>query len=414
MVRRQPGTADTRLDSWKAIAAHLGRTVRTVQRWERDEDLPVRRLKHHSLSSVYAFAGDLDAWLQKREPSVAQATRRQGHAVLGATTGGAFRRIDPAAYESYLRARHFMGRRTVDAIGRAIQEYRNALDVDPAWAQPYAGIAEAYVVLAGSEFKAPRDGYPRARAAALQALELDPGLASAHASLGFVEAFFDADWAGAASAFDAALESDPNSAVAHYWSGLVLMNQGRFAEATGAIRRAVDLEPLSAAMTANVARPLIVSGDWDGALDWCQRAMDLDPEFWLVHLFNGFAHDGKGDHEEARRSFEKALALGGSGGVWGALAHACAKQGDHNGARQMLHEMTTQKATYVPPVRFARVHTALGNRDEAFTWLDRACEDLSIRSNVYPTYDYALAPLRSDPRFEQVVRALRLQPAGRD
>lgn len=413
-MAKHTGRPEARLDSWKSIAAHFGRTVRTVQRWEREQGLPVHRLLHTSQSSVYAYPSALNEWLAGREPSLGAASSRQRPPVAGSHGRRTPQHVAVTAHERYTRARHFMGKRTVAALVQAIREYRGALDVEPTWALPHAGIAEAYVVLTGSEFKAPRDGYPKARASALHALELDPDLPSAHAALGFVKAFFDADWNGADQEFRAALAADPASAVAHYWSGLVLMNRGRFADATDAILRAVDLQPLSAAMTANVSRPLIVAGDWDGALDWCHRAMDLDADFWLVHLFMGFAYDGKGEYALARESFETALRLGGSGGVWGSLAHACARQGDRATAEKLIGEMTAQKTTYVSSLRLARVHTALGHHAKAFDWLERACEDQSIRSNTYPHYDYAFEPLRSDPRFAAVVSCLNLEPSPVD
>lgn len=409
LERGRASNRGDRLDSWKGIAAYLGRTVRTVQRWEREHDLPVHRLLHNTHSSVYAFTEDLEAWMAGRNPSESPEEAKSRLSALSKLERRSSSRIDIEAHESYLRARHFMGKRTAASVVQAIRDYRKALDFEPTWALPHAGIAEAFVVLGGSEFKSPRDTYPRAMAAALQALELQPELASAHAALGFVRAFFEADWKAAASAFTAALASDPKSAVAHYWSGLVLMNRGHFAEAKDAILRAVDLDPLSAAMTANVSRPLICAGDWGGALDWCHRAMDLDPDFWLVHLFKGFAHDGKGEHEQARAAFAESARLGGSGGVVASLAHACAKQGDRRTAETMVQQLREQNSLYVSPVRFARIWTALGDHDGAFEYLESACADQSIRSNTYPHYDYALEPLRSDPRFERVLQALNLR-----
>jgi tetratricopeptide (TPR) repeat protein len=404
--RNTRARSNERLDSWKAIAAHFGRTVRTVQRWERENGLPVHRLLHNTSSSVYAFTQDLDDWLAKREPSPAQ----DGTAMVPAPrrTGAPSLRVNSDAKECYQKARHFMGKRTASAVALALREYRKALDIAPTWALPHAGISEAYVVLTGSEFKAPHDGYPKARAAALQALELEPALPSAHAALGFVKAFYDADWPGAGAEFRAAIAADPTSAVAHYWSGLALMNQGCFGEAQAAIQRAIDLAPLSAAMTANASRPLIVAGDWDGALACCHRAMDLDSELWMVHLFMGFALDGKGEHDEACRCFETSMKLGGSGGVWGSLACACARGGDRRIAMEMVQEMSAQGAIYVSPLRFARIAVALGDRDMAFSWLERACADHSIRSNCYPQYDYALEPLRTDPRFMRLIGHLNL------
>jgi tetratricopeptide (TPR) repeat protein len=378
-----------------------------VQRWEREQGLPVHRLLHTTQSSVYAYARDLDDWLAAREP-VLEEPNGKSRRVVRATSSRACGQADATAHECSVRARHFMGKRTAPAVVQAIREYRKALDANPTLASAHAGIAEAYVVLTGSEFKASLDGYPKARAAALQALEIEPGLAPAHAALGFVKAFFDADWAGADAEFRASLAADSNSAVANYWRGLMLMNLGKFADAQEAILRAVDLAPLSAAMTANASRPFIVAGDWDTAIAWCQRALDLDSEFWMVHLFMGFAYDGKGDHAQARCAFETSLKLGGSGGVWGSLAHACAKQGDRVAAEAMVREMAGQKGAYVSPVRFARIATALGEIDEAFQWLERACGDLSIRSNCYPQYDYAFEPLRSDARFADVLRSLSL------
>jgi serine/threonine-protein kinase len=397
---------EERLDSWKAIAAHLGRTVRTVQRWEREQGLPVHRLLHSALSSVYAYTSELDDWLAGREP-VATAVVRSTVSVREAIRGVPGH-VSRSAHDHLLRARHYMGKRTAPDVSRAIREYRKALDAEPTWAAAHAGIAEAYVVLTGSEFKAPRDGYPKARAAAELALEVDPDFAPAHAALAFVKAFFDADWSGAESELTAALRADSRSSVAHYYNGLVLMNLGRFVEAHEAMLRALDRAPLSDAMTANMSRPFIVARDWDKALHWCDRAMDLNADFWLVHLFKGYALEGKGDYRQARTCMEEAVRLGGSGGARSSLAHACAKAGDSATAQSIVREMTAPRAPYVPSLRIARICAALGRIDEAFSWLERACIDGSIRSNAYPAFDYAFDPLRSDPRFPAILAALKL------
>ena len=392
------------LDSWKAIATYFGRTVRTVQRWEREQGLPVHRQLHNSLSSVYAYSSELHAWQLGRVPDARVPDEEVGARVTTAT-GPTQLRVPRVTYDHYVRGCYYWEKRTLGDLVRAIREFKKALDSEPAWALPYSGLAEAYLALSGNEFWSPMDGYLKARAAAQEALKREPHLPAALTALGFVRAFFDADWYGAEEEFRRALEIDSDYANAHYWSGMAAMNRGRFDEASTKIRHASALAPLSAVIAANIGRPLMCAGRFEEAKSWFARALDLEPDLWVSHVLMGWAHEALKEYAQAVTSLEQAVRLsGGTPTVLALMAGAQAMAGAVDTAREMLAALLADRRSYVAPVRVARVFVALGETDQTFAWLERACVDRSIRNNTYLGFDYAFTALHADPRFVSMVR----------
>lgn len=381
-----------RLDSWKEIATFLGRTVRTVQRWEREQGLPVHRHVHLSAASVYAYISELEAWLKSRStgadarPAVATPRFREG-------------------YFHYVRGRHHMRQRTRTGFEAAIVEFQQAVDVDPTWALAHATLAEAFIIISISEWHAPSGGVALARAEASRALELDPSLALAHATVGLVSAFRDARWDAAEAQLATAIAIDPACSAAYYWYGLVLMNRGRFEPATAALQQAAALDPLFPIMLANIGRPYLCAGDYDTAASYFKMALEIEPALWLGHTFLGWALEASGSIEEATAAFERAVALADGATVAStALIHAHAKAGRKNQALAMLQPLL-QSGVYVSPVRIARIYTALGEIEQALAWLERGRDDGSLINNTYPRYDPAFRPLMRDPRFEAILKS---------
>lgn len=263
-------SASERLESWKAIANYFGRTVRTVQRWERHEGLPVRRHLHSDGASAYAYITELEAW---------RTVRSQG-------SQGTIE-IPADARAQYVRGQYFLSLRTKPSLIAAIREFKQALGREPAWVDPYLGIATAYLALSANEFWSPGDGYPRARAAAEQALEVMPDLAAARTVIAFVGAFYDSAWKEALRQLERAIALQPGLAEARYFRGVVLMNLGDFDLAIGELTRASQLAPLSAAILANIGRPSMCAGDYGRASEWFGRAVELEPASGYRTCFSG-------------------------------------------------------------------------------------------------------------------------------
>ena len=383
-----------RLDSWKEIASFLGRTVRTVQRWEREEHLPVHRHVHQHGASVYAYSADLEAW-------------RSVQSVRGAVLAGD-RPADERAHIDYLRGCDAMRRRSPGGVLRAIEAFESSLAHDPDWAPAHAALAEAWVVMSVTEWCAPLTGFPKVRAAASAALALDSQSAAAHAALGIVSAFFDARWEQAARSFVRALALDPRSAITHYWYGLVLMNQGRFQDAGRELKSAAALDPGSSIVVANVGRPYLCSGDYATAARYFNLAREMQPDLWLADVFLGWALEAEGRFDDAISCFRSAAQTSsGTPVATTSLAHAYGRRGAVAEAEQLLRELEALAVSrFIPPVRVARAYVGLSRYQEAFRWLETARETRSLANNVYLRYDPAFRPLANDPRFQEALGSL--------
>lgn len=376
---------DNLLDGWKSIASYLGRTVRTVQRWELEEALPVYRHDHTSLSTVYAYRPEIDQWRAAR-------TRQR------LTAEGA---AEPSiAHQKALKGRYYWEKRTVPHLFTALREYKALLDEDPTSAAAYAGLAKTYFAFAGNEFAEPCDAYPKARAAAQEAVRLDPRPVEAHTVLAVVEAFFDGHWQQGQSRIVDALVLDPSCALAHYWGGMIAMNVGEFDRAIAGITAAKDRLPLSAIVTANVGRPLLCTGHFKEAKRWFKEALTIDPGFWIAHGLLAIACDALGEFEEAMHWLNTADAGDQTHPMLrSVLAQVHAHAGEHSRARAVLDDLLDPGGPYVSPVRVAQVCVALGDPDAAFAHLEQARTRRALRNNTYLPFDYAFTPVRDDPRF---------------
>jgi Flp pilus assembly protein TadD len=385
-----------RLDSWKAIATLLGRTVRTVQRWERDEHLPVYRHVHHNGATVYAYSADLEDWL------AAQSFHET-------KTPGEYPGVEQAQID-YLRGCDALRKRTPASVRRAIEAFEASVTKDPSWPPAHAAIAEAYVIVSVHEWSPPLESFPKVRTAANAALALDSRSAAAHAALGIVAAWFEADWQVSAGHFERALTLDHQSSIAHYWHGMVLLNQGRFAHAISELQTAAALDPGSPTIVANLGRPYLCAGDYKTAAKYFQLARELHPTLWLADVFLGWALEADGRLDEALCCFESAVAQSARTPVaTTSLAYARGRRGLKEGAETLLDELTSGRCSnFVPPVRVARAYVGLEQFDRAFEWLDLARETQSLSNNVYLPFDPAFQPIAADPRFRSIVKSLNL------
>ncbi len=313
------------------------------------------------------------------------------------------------AYQLYLEGRFYWNKRTGEALKKSIEYFNQAIEKDPGFALAYAGVADCYVVPANR--LPPREAMPKAKAAAMRALELDETLAEAHTSLGRVLAAYDWDWMSAEKEYKRAIELNPRYAVAHQWYGGCLEVMGHHDEAIAERKLAQELDPLSPIANFELGLAFYYARDYDQAIEQFQKTLELDQNFPPAQQFLPAAYEQKGMYGEAIAGFKKVIPLTG-GSEWsltrGGLGHVYAALGKKSEALAVLDELKQVSAQgYVPATSIALVYAGLGERDPAFAWLEKACEERSFQMQwltLEPRWD----SLRSDPRFADLVRRVGL------
>jgi len=313
------------------------------------------------------------------------------------------------AYGLYLKGRYQWNKQTLDGMETGINFFKQAIDKDPRYGLAYAGLADAYALLADYNVLAAKEVMPSAKTAAMKALEIDDTISEAHASLGWAKLTLDWDWAGAEKEFQRSLELNPNYATAHQWYADYLTVMGRPDEAQASMKRAQPLEPVSLPISVALASIFYYTHQNDQAIDQCRRAIVMDPQFVGAHVILGRAYEQKGSYAEAIAELKQALQLseGGSSEL-AALGHAYAQSGDRAEAQKILKELNTRSTqTYVQPIWIAVIQAALGNKEEAFSWLRKAVGDRSVWL-IYLKVDPIFDSLRTDARFADVARQVGL------
>ncbi len=315
--------------------------------------------------------------------------------------------VPSAAYHLYLRGRYLWHQRTRDSLLRAASTFEEATKLAPDYPQAFSGLADALAVLAFYDYVPPVEAFPRAKAAAQRALELDPNLAQAHASLAYVALYYEWKWPEAEAAFEHAIALNPSYSTGHQWYANFLTARGRFDEAAGAMRRAQEVDPLSLIASAALGWVHFYSRDYDAAVEQCRRTLALNPNFELAHLWAGWADEAAGRFADARAHLAEAVRLSSEGAVaLASLGRTQALSGDTRAARQTLARLHALHGRYLPAYELAKVHLALGERDAALQWLERALADRS-HSIAFLGVDPQLDALRSDPRFKALETSVR-------
>jgi TolB-like protein/Tfp pilus assembly protein PilF len=310
------------------------------------------------------------------------------------------------AYQFYLRGRFYWNKRTGEGFRKAIEQFQQAIEKDPSYALAYAGLADAYSTLPGYSATPANEVVPKARAAASRAIELDPNLAEAHASLGYIMMGLDSDPAGAEKELRRAIELNPNYPTAHHWYGLLLGSLGRFDEAKREILRAQQLDPLSLIINRTVGTIFSWAREYDQALVAAKKTLEIDPNFPPAHEDLAAIYRIKGRYEEAVSEMNKAIALNGRLPHYvAALGCIDASSGHKDKAQKMLDELLAREKTeYVSSADIAAVYVALGDKEKAFERLEEAIKNVTVSTNVNLKVGPAWDPLRSDPRFVELLR----------
>ncbi len=317
---------------------------------------------------------------------------------------------NPEAYQLYLKGRYYAGRGTKEGLEKGIQYFNQAIATDPSYALAYDGLAYDYLI-ADEWTLSPHDSMPKAKEAAKKALELDDALAEAHASLAVVSAFYDWDWAAAESEFKRSIELKPNYALAHEFYGMYLWSIGRANEGIAESERAVDLDPLSPETNAFLGFGLWYAHRYGQAVEQLRKTADLDPSYWATHEALGAAYEEQGQFPEAIAELQKAVELAGiiaKPTAW--LARAYAVSGKRAEAQKLLDRLKERsKETYVSTYDIALIYTGLGEREQALAWLERAYQARPWPMNSLKV-DPQLDSLRSDPRFQDLLRRMNFPP----
>jgi TolB-like protein/Flp pilus assembly protein TadD len=354
------------------------------------------------LADIFAVESEIAAKIA--ETLQAKLTGAEQHAIATRPTENS------EAYQLYLKGRYFWNKLTPEGFQKAIEYFHQAIEKDPAYALAYVGLADSYEMLGFWGVLPPREMWPKGKAAALKALELDDNLAEAHVSLGWVSFTYDWDWPAAEKHFERALELNPTSPAAHHWwHSIYLGALGRSDEALAEAKRALDLDPVSPVINHNVAEQLYRARQFDQAIEQCRKTLEMDPSFPQTHSLLGRAYLAKGMYREALAEMEKYLALSPRNpAALASLAYAHARSGERNQALRVLDELgSLSKQRHVPSYWFAIVYAGLDEKDRAFAWLEKAYaeRDGSLPMlKVNPSWD----PLRSDPRFADLVRRVGL------
>ena len=320
---------------------------------------------------------------------------------------------NPEAYQAYLKGRFFWNKWTTESIQTAIRFYESAIEIDPGYALAWVGIADAWSAIGGIKAVPPEEAAPKAKAAALRALELDPALADAHASLAYVHRLFDWDWRGAEAEFREAVRLNPGYAEGHRWYGQFLSGMARHDEALREATRALELDPLSIVIHTAVGDVLFYARRYPEAIGYYRKALAMDPSFQAGHSDLARALEFDGSAEEAIREYEAAVQLAGRTETEAdpsiGLANAYAVAGRRADAHRVLDELKRWRETrYVSPWGLASIYSRLGEEGQALDWLERAYEEHDstlVWLKVHPRFD----PLRDHDRFRALLRQMNLE-----
>ncbi len=355
----------------------------------------------------------LTALAEGRSAPVRRVTTQVRRPTASATTTRKRRKkppvADPAAEKLYLRGRTQWNKRHPDALREAIGLFQQAVEIDPLHASSYSGLADSYTMLAFLQVISPRDIIPKAKAAALRAIELDPNLAEPHASLGYLAGTFDWDWATSKRELTLAMELNPQYAWAPHWYGVLAATKS-YDDALHYVTRAHELDPLSPIIQTAIGITHHWHRHYPAALRLYRQVLDTEPAFAPAHYYIGLTYEQLHDYTGAIENFTRAAEIANGGGLFlGALGHCHGISGDRERAQKILDDLEARaRERYVSPYNIMLVHLGMGNTELALASLERALEDRTSglwHTPVEPRFD----PIRNEPAFRQLLSQYGIQ-----
>jgi TolB-like protein/Tfp pilus assembly protein PilF len=318
---------------------------------------------------------------------------------------------DAEAYRLYLKGRYHWNKRSPEGLQKAVEYFQQALDRDPAYSLAYAGLADTYAYLSFFNVVAPREAMPKAKTAAVKGLEIDKDLAEAHVSLGYVSFTYDGDWPAAGKHFEQALALNPAYSRGHTFYTFYLSSSGRSEEALEVAKGALDLDPASPAVSHSLAVQLYLARKFDRAIEQAHDTLEMDANFAISYAVLGEVYLSKGMYREGLSALEKYSALNRSGAASLALlGYSHARLGERKESLQVIEALkAASKQSFVPALFVALVYAGLEDKDQAFTWLEKAYEERFSRL-AYLKVEALWDPLRSDPRFADLLRRVGIPP----
>jgi TolB-like protein/DNA-binding winged helix-turn-helix (wHTH) protein len=317
--------------------------------------------------------------------------------------------VNPDAYEAYLKGRYFWNKRTADGMKEAITYFSRAIEKDPKYAPAYAGLTDSYALAGDWKYGvlAPKDAYPKAKAAALKAIELDATFGEAHISLAYCLDAFDWDFDSAGKEFKRGIELNPSYATGHEWYGWHLASLGRNGEALAQVEKAENLDPLSLIISSDLAEELLIAHRYDEAAKQTQKTIKMDDFFAPAHYVMGATFVQKHRYDEAIAELQKATELSeGSTAFKANLAHAYAVSGRRSEAVKILTDLKNQSQHgFANAPEIALIYVGLDDKDQAMTWLNKAFDE---RFSPWVLMRPAFDPLRSDTRFRDLIHRMGL------
>ncbi len=314
------------------------------------------------------------------------------------------------AYNLYIQGRFFLNKRTEEGLNKGLEYFEQAIEQDPDYALGYAGLADSYNLLVAYGITQPKEAYPKAKKAALKALEIDDTLAEAHTSLASIKMSYDWDWEGAEREFKKAIKLKPGYATSHHWHAIYLMHMSRFDEAIEEIQLARELDPFSLVINRNVGAVLYYARKYDRAYEALQKTIEMNPSFSEAHSYLGLVYLQKSEYEDALKELHKEveLAEGHHPVVESWIGIVYARMGEKKKARKVADDLLKRsKQTYISP-SWGLLYFALGDIDEGISWVERAIE-VYDHWLTWLILDPVCDSVRSDPRFKACMKKIGLE-----
>jgi serine/threonine protein kinase/tetratricopeptide (TPR) repeat protein len=319
------------------------------------------------------------------------------------------RPVNREAYDAYLKGRFYSQKETAEGLKKGFEYFQEAIEKDPGYALAYAALGHYYYD-ASELLLPPREAMPKAKAAAKRAIEIDDNLAEGHTTLAIVAAKYEWDWSNAAREFKKALELNPNSAAAHLWYGLYLASMGLMGESIAELKQAQQLDPFGVEGSSYLGTAFYWARQYDQAIEQQRRTIEMDPNFYPAHVALAWAYEEKGQFSEAIAETQKARQIDDNPWVVANLGRAFAVAGKRPEAQTVLSQLKqVSRRRFVSAYDVATIYAALGEKDQAFLWLEKALQERAewlVYLKVEPQVDI----LRADPRFQDMLRRVGLPP----